>query len=273
VNARCRLLALDIDGTLLTSDRQIHQAHMEAVKRAISGGITVVLASGRSLPSMRPFLDQLELRGGPAIAANGAHVVGPGEVDIAVERLAVHERLTIIEFAEERSLHLNAYSTDKLYFHHESEWGEMYMRRVKSVLPTPCTTAEFRTLSAVKLMLVGDPVRLQHERALIGQRLDATKVAMTFSEPEYLEFLPGGIDKGWGLRVLAEHLGIAQAEAAAAGDFHNDLEMLAWAGMSAAMATAPDEVKAVATMVVPGSDEGGLAIFIESLLDRDCEAV
>lgn len=221
---------------------------------------------------MRPFMAQLGMSAGSAIAANGAHVLGVGGSVVAIEHLADDVRGEIIDFAESRQIHINSYTAEELYFHHESKWGDLYMSRVKSVLPTPCTRLVFRELAAIKLMFVGDPEGLKHECDRIKVQLDPKRVSITFSEPEYLEFLPGGIDKAWGLRHLAEHLGIPQNEVAAAGDYHNDLAMLSWAGISAAMATAPAEVKAVATTVVPSSDDGGLAVFIDSLLNKALSA-
>mgnify|MGYP001807295667 FL=1 len=94
-----------------------------------------------------------------------------------------------------------------------------------------------------------------------------TDYELVRSEADYVEFLPVGIHKGRGLQILCETLGVRAEEVAAIGDYFNDQEMLEWAGYAGAMGGAPEALRAKADIVVSGHDEGGVANFVESILN------
>ena len=101
------------------------------------------------------------------------------------------------------------------------------------------------------------------------KRINLQTAALTESEPEYLEVLSANANKGLGLKALSEALGIAQGETAAIGDYLNDIEMIQWSGIGAAMGNALPEVKVSADIVVPTNEEAGVAYFIDYLIERN----
>ncbi len=155
---RVRLIAIDLDGTLLTSDRQIHPDNLAAIRHARREGIVVVLASGRIRPSIAPFAAELELGAGPIICSNGAHIVGLDGLSLRESFLDADVRQAIIDFALREGLHLNGYTTDEMFYLHDDAWSELYKRRAKTI-PSHIVDADtLRSMPLIKLMVIGGPL-------------------------------------------------------------------------------------------------------------------
>lgn len=260
------LIAIDLDGTLLTGERTPHFRHIEAIARARAAGMTVVLASGRIRPSMRPFAEPLGVET-PMICSNGGHVLGPDGEEVSVDLLDKSVFDMVCEYARETGVHVSVYTRDQLLYLRETEWGFAYARRVRSTIPTVVTIEEARATEMLKVLFIDQPDRIQQHLAYMAPRIDPTKCRLTESEPEYLEFLPPSVSKGRALARLADAMGIPQTRVAAIGDYLNDLEMITYAGHSAAMGNAAPAVKAAAGRVVGTNEEGGVADFIDALLE------
>jgi hypothetical protein len=255
-----------MDGTLLSPERRLTPDAVAAVKRATNAGIAVALASGRSRLSLRPFAAELDLVG-PLICSNGAHVLGVDGNELAHFSVPVSVREIVIDFALTSGFHLNAYTRDELLFLSESPWGNEYQRRLRSITPRLASREEILSTEISKLMIVFEPDQVQKARQVLETRLDLDTVRITESEPEYLEFLALKADKSIGLATVAASMGVRPEETAAIGDYLNDLEMLRWAGFSGAMANAHDEVKRIADVVVGSNLEGGVAQFLDLMLE------
>jgi Cof subfamily protein (haloacid dehalogenase superfamily) len=227
---------------------------------ASQSGVSVIPASGRIAPSIRPFADQLGLDSS-MVCCNGAHVLYSGNeifhVGLCEEAIKI-----VVDYAFEEQEHLNLYCRDKLYFASDPRWGEVYLQRVSTIIPELLCKEEALTKRPTKMIIVADPDKMPKHHEVLSKKLQGLNTDLVFSEPEYLEFLPTGVNKATGLQAFAEHLGIAQTEVAAIGDYLNDLEMIQWAGLSAAVKNALPEIQQAAKIVVPSNDECGLATFI-----------
>ena len=265
MSKRVDLLAIDIDGTLLDDQRSISPQNRAAIARATAQGVTVVLASGRFAPSIAPFARDLGL-GPTKIGANGAHIVGSTGQDLFYRGLSRQVTAQVVRFAEENALHLNAYTRHEILFLQETPWSELYRDRVREVRPRLATPGEILTTRVTKLLYILEPDALPTVRARIEPAIEPAEAVLAESEREYLEFMPAGVNKGAALKILAESLGIPQARTAAIGDYLNDLEMLEWAGISAAVENAPDQVKQVAKCKVSSNIRDGVAEFIEQFV-------
>lgn len=256
-----KLLAIDLDGTLLDRTRNISNPNREAIADAVSAGVEVVLASGRFQPSMAPFAEALGLVG-PMICSNGAHVIGRNRQELGYDSVDADQVDTILSFASERGIHINAYTRDELLFSGNSEWGDLYRSRLKTIEPVMATHAEIRSRDLSKVMIVADPRALRSFRDELEKILDLDSVAITESEPEYLEFLAAAVNKGTALAKVASACHVEAAQVAAIGDYLNDVEMLRWVGLSAAVDNAHADVKAIANLRVFSHDNDGVAQFI-----------
>lgn len=259
-----RLIAIDLDGTLLREDRSPHPASVEAILRAQSAGVFVCLASGRMALSVIGFADEIGIHG-PLVTSNGAYALDAqrNEIHHIGVRRSVQEKLIV--YAHDAGCQLNIYARDRVMTTRQTEWGQLYCSRVRNLKVEIVDESLMMSVEPTKILIVDEPEAIQRHRALLGPVL-GEEATLTISEPEYLEFLAPGVDKSYGLRAVCEREGIRREETAAIGDYLNDLEMIEWAGVSAAMANGADELKRAASRVVASNEEGGVAEFIDSLL-------
>ena len=260
-----RLIALDLDGTTLDSNRRIPPENLAAVRRAQASGIRVILASGRISTSMDRFAKELDAEW-PRVCANGGHVLGEQGEEVAHDALDRGAAALVWDYAEAHGLHLNAYARFDLMFRSRTAWVRLYHQRLGFELGRVAGREEALAGEITKLMVVDKPANIPEHRARLEQLLEGLPVTLTESEPEYLEFLPEGGSKGRGLARLAAHLGIDAEETAAIGDYWNDLEMLRWAGYSGAVANAEPEIRESVDFVGPSNNEAGVARFIDWVL-------
>ncbi|MCB0826398.1 MAG: HAD family phosphatase [Armatimonadetes bacterium] len=259
-----RLIACDMDGTLMTSSRVPHPANIPAIQKVVDAGIHFCLASGRGIQTIYPTAKEIGLTG-PIISSNGGYVVGLQGEEVHHFHLPMGAKQIIVEFALEHDLHLNGYFKSEIAFSSGGLFAEMYVSRTGCEAQI-CHPREMMGREATKLLYVGEPDQLVQLRPKISELLAVYGISVVVSEPEYLEFLPPGINKGAGLQKLSEHLGIDRADVAAIGDWLNDKEMLEWAGISAAVENGHADVKAIADHVIPSNDNGGVANFLEFVL-------
>lgn len=262
---KIQLLAIDLDGTLLTHDKQIPARSREAIHRAKKTGVAVVLASGRIRPSMRKFSDQLDLSEGPMISGNGTHVSLEPTLDLLHDPLVARGLEIISSYAEANDVHLNIYTPTRLFFLKETAWGDLYRSRVETVVPETYSS-DLGGEHCLKALIVDSPDRMPtHTQNLLAE-LTGFNIRATESEPEYLEFMSSTASKGSALVALAKRLGIPIEDTAAIGDYLNDLEMIQVAGLSAAVSNAHSLVKETANVVVSSNEEAGVAEFIDEFV-------
>ncbi|MFN3685039.1 MAG: Cof-type HAD-IIB family hydrolase [Fimbriimonadaceae bacterium] len=263
-----RLLAVDLDGTLLDSDRRPHPRSAEALRRCRRAGVKVVLASGRVALTMAPFADEIGLER-TFVCCNGAHVLDSVAGEVLHTPLPAEAALEILDFGRRRSLQTNLYFRDRIAFGFRSAFGDVYLSRVRFAVVDGVADDEIQRDPPTKMMLLAEPSELERHRPEAEALASRLGLRTVLSEPDYLEFLVPTADKGSGLRALSRRLGIAREACAAIGDYSNDVEMLRWAGISAAMANGNDEAKRAAALVVSSNDEGGVAEFVERFVLDD----
>ena len=149
-------------------------------------------------------------------------------------------------------------------------WADVYVQKAKQHPPKAVGWEGMASATPNKAIIVTSPETVKAIEA-DARALFEEPEAVTLSEPEYLEFLCPEASKATGLAAVAELLNVRQEETAAIGDYYNDVPMLLWAGVSAAVDNAPEEVKAAAGMVVRAHHEHGVAEFIDYLLRDERE--
>ncbi len=264
-----QLIASDLDGTLLNSNKEISARTRAAVTAAHSAGLILVVATGRQLDTMPPNLPKAELDF--AVASNGA--VGfdyTNQQVLFVEQLAVSVQAQIVEF-------LSA-AVPGVVFGAGRGLGATFMVQPQYV---ELTTAFERlhdrreyVLADVQEVIAEPTIKLvarhpEQSANMLYECLQDSGVAgfhATTSGAAFVEISAAGVNKASGLAKIAELTGIPAAEVAAVGDAKNDVEMLNWAGVGLAVANAVPETLAAANQLIPSNDEDGLAQFIEGLL-------
>lgn len=262
---RIKLIAIDLDGTLLTSQKRVSQGALEAVREAVGQGVSICLASGRALNTMLPYATELGLDG-PFVTCNGAYVLGSTGEILLDRRLPSRSQRTVLEFGRVRGLHTNVYVGRSVFFSMDGKWADLYRRRTGLREEAILGFEELVSLEATKVLFVDHAEAIVRHHAETSKLLDYSEASITLSEPEYIEFLPPGVNKGAGVQAVAMALSLLQHEVAALGDYHNDLEMVDWAGFSGVVANGVGPVREHADLVVASNDEGGAAEFIRAAL-------
>jgi len=274
-----RLIALDLDGTLLNDEKDVSDADSDALNAFAQKGGIVVLASGRMTDNIRPLYDRLGFDG-PTIAYNGARVREPrseGGGVILETGLPARYADELLDYTKREHFHLNVYLDEKLYARDDPAlryYADLYSRQTGAVYQfIPCL-AKFRGREPTKLIIVTDPTvpnqpdpRHRDELYQVWFERWGSEVTVMRTNPEYLEFYNMDTSKGAALKAVAEHYGIPQELTLAFGDNFNDAAMLQWAGCGVAVANAHPDVKAMVEWVSPlTNNESAVADAIQRLV-------
>lgn len=264
---RYRLVAVDLDDTLLGEDHRISPRNYDAVQRLKDAGVQVVIASGRMHDSTTSFARELGLDG-PIISYNGALVKEMASGEVYYHRpLPAEHAAAIVDYANEHNYHLNYYLDDRLYVKEKTQWSDLYSSRTGSVIRPVGDLNQFRGRTPTKIILLDSPGitgRLLQEMVRMWENV----LYVTITNPEYLEFMNRGVSKALGLEAIARRTGIAPEEMAAFGDSYNDIPMLRYCGLGVAMGNAHDEVKQSADRVASSHAEDGFAQAVEEWVLR-----
>ena len=268
---RIRLVALDLDGTLIGEDLRLPPRTTAAIRAAVERGVHVVLATGRMTTSALPYARELGLRA-PLIGLQGALVremPAPGSARLG--RLLLHRPLAAdvahdaIAWCRAVGLTPHVNHLEKMVVPVSDQRADDYSGwNLGRVVVVPDLDGWIRG-PVTKIISVARPpladASLELARADFAGRADPT-----VSHPMFLEFLAPGTNKGSAVRFLARRLGVDLRDALAIGDQGNDAEMIAEVGMGVAMAGAPEAVRAVARLIAPPLAEEGAAQVIEELV-------
>lgn len=268
---RVRMIATDIDGTMLRSDGSLSSRVKEALIAAADAGIHVVPATGRPLLIAGDVIEQVELRE-YWVFANGAVTRHLGRDELIRGFWMDHEVTRDL-------LGLLRQRLPQAGFALELEDTVAFERGFEHVVPVvPDQEPVDDVLDAfdesvarwqkVQKILVYDLTLDIDElfarvSAAVGKR-----AAPSYSGLRFVELAAGLVTKATALELLARDLSIDPSEVASFGDNHNDLAMLRWAGRGYAMANATDDAKAAADEVIGANDADGLAVKIEELIER-----
>lgn len=255
-----RLVATDVDGTLFNSRREVSEGNRLALKRAQEMGLMICLASGRYLNTLRPVALEAQVKG-PLITCNGAYILNQHGQPVLDECLTSSGRGRVLDYAVENEVQVNIYQPDRVVASRRGAMYALYCSRTRIECEI-LAIEKMALLRPTKMVMVDTPERIIQHTLFFQPIVKALAIELTTSEPEYLEFLPLGVNKGIGLQRLCDHLGFAREEVAALGDFYNDLEMVQWAGLGGAVGNGAPELKAAADVVVETNDEDGLAQFL-----------
>ncbi len=263
-----RLLAVDLDGTLLTSTRTIPAGVLEAVAAAQGRGVRVTVATGRIWPSAEPYILGVGADP-PAILYNGGMVYDfrSGVILSRVPLPYDHARavLELLQTFPQVQPHL--YVDDQVYIGRAGPLSEYYQRKNGIPVVEVRDLLAFLPRESMKILIVGDRASLVALHDAIAAL--PLPIHTVFSEETYLEVLPPGISKGTGLKFIAQTFQIPASEIVAVGDNLNDREMLQFAGVGVAMGNADEVLRRQADYVTRTNDEEGVRDVIERFILQD----
>jgi Cof subfamily protein (haloacid dehalogenase superfamily) len=265
---RYRLLALDIDGTLIGRDLLVPEATLAAVRAFQERGGYVTLATGRNVLTTTIFAERLGVDGA-LICYQGALIK-----DQRSGRILFHDPVPSPLAAEavtqllDAGVYVHAYIDDELYVPWAGEEVALYQSFSEGRLNVHVVD----DLAAVVMQHPPTKLLFIDHQDKVGPRVAGLQTHFTDrlhvvrSHAHFGELTAPGCTKGRALSQLAALLGVAQEQVAAAGDQANDVEMVAWAGFGMAVRTGPPELLAVAQALIDGPEQAGVAAAIERYL-------
>lgn len=265
-----RIIALDLDGTLLNSQRVVTPRTLDLLLRLQEEGHKIVISTGRPIFGATKVAEllQLEKFGGYVMAYNGGVVQDWKTKEIIYSNFLQHDAIvTAYQYAKDTGFALVCYHDEFLVSEHEmNPYMEFSLKRNGLTFKKVDNFLKEVTYPISKCMIIGEPDSLHQLEERI---LDTHPTSFTVyrSEPFFLEVVPENINKATGLRVLLRHLNVPQSILIAFGDSYNDIPMIHFAGMGIAMGNAPQEVKDAADHIAPTNDEEGVAQVLASLLN------
>ena len=258
-----KLVAFDVDGTLVGRDLLVRPRVRAAIADMQSRGIAGCLITGRMYRSAVGYARELDFQT-PLVCYQGAAIVDPRDDavlrEVPVKAAVVKE---VMALARELGVHLQLYRNDRYFCEQANQYSALYAR-LSGVEPVivPSLKAEFAGSAATKAVAIADPPRASELVQRFADQLQS-RAYVTRSYPEFVEILSPLVDKGEALRFVAGRLGVSMQDVMAIGDSWNDAPLLRAAGLGIAMGSAPPELLAVAGAVVGDVSQDGVAEALE----------
>ena len=266
-----RLIATDLDDTLLNERSDINPRVMDALRAAMAAGCGISLSSGRMLEAMLPLAKRIGVNA-PMLLFNGALAYDHNRDEtLFAKRLPYETALGIVELCERLGFYVQAYPGKGYFCREITPHTRGYAASIR-VEATPV----HRPLSAwmrdnpsdmQKLLVIDSPAGADRAQAALREAFP-TGASFLKSKPQYIEIAPEGVDKGRSLLRLAACLELSRDEVMAFGDGQNDAPMIAAAGTGVCMANGCPESRAAADIIAPSNLEDGVAQIIEDYLAR-----
>lgn len=262
-----KLIAIDIDDTLLSSTGKLLTSTVETIKQATAAGIKVVLCTGRPLAGVAPYLDELGIAGDDqyVITYNGAVIESVAGHVVAKHLVDNDQYRQLTTFGHEHHVPFNVLDSDSVIYTADRDvnWVtvvQAWENKAGLLIRDPDDLpADFQIAKGV---FVGEAAQLDAVEPLVkttfGDQLYVVRAATNF-----LEVMNARVNKGQALKDLAKVLGYRSDEVMALGDEKNDLPMFDFAGTAVAMGNGSTVAKAHADYVTETNDEGGVAAAIQ----------
>ncbi|MCR5219078.1 Cof-type HAD-IIB family hydrolase [Treponema sp.] len=263
-----KLIALDLDDTLLDKNTQIPEENVKALQQCAQKGIYVVLCSGRAEEGILPFVRKLDIAGSQAgrflIAINGCSVFDLHlRQQIYKKTVDADVLLRADQLATENGLDTEVYSPDTIFYAKETKWTrlDVDLCHVKGEIIEDYKN--FLKKGFPKMLIPGEPEKV----AVLQDKLKAEfgdRAVIFTSKPFFLELLPPACGKGEAIEYLCSHLGFGIEEAMCFGDSMNDESMIRKCGYGVAMCNGLDYIKNIADYVTEDdNNSGGVGRFIQ----------
>ncbi len=265
IKSTCRLLACDLDGTILQHNDYISQRVQSAIARAKAQGVQVTLATGRSFQSALPFARAMDIKL-PLICYQGGIIQHAGTGKTLHRACLAPELIEeAIQLSQTFGWQLILYMDDEVLlteYHYPIDIYHQFLG------PTIKQVADLRSAiddGPIKLTFMAAEATIPAIEAEMNGHF-VGRMEVFRSHPMFVEGIPPGVSKGTALAWLAAYLEVSQDEVMAIGDQDNDAAMVAWAGLGVAMGNGSERCKRVADWIAPTIDEDGVATVIKEFL-------
>lgn len=258
-----KLIAADLDGTLMGEDAIISPKLKDAVRRATEKGVKFTIATGRGFDSTLPFAQELGANV-PLICYQGGIIKDrlSGQV-IYEQAVPLPLAQELIRFTRQRGLHLNVYVDGRAYVERMTPEASYYTGIAKAALYPVGDMLAFLDHAPMKFIIVLSDDRATEPLIAKLGALFTGQMRFVRSYPRFVEGIPLNVSKGHALARLSNHLGLSLGETIGIDDNDNDLELVEQAGLGVAMGNASPALKASADYIAPSVDKEGVVEVIE----------
>lgn len=269
-----KMIAIDLDGTLLNSDKEISQENMKYINYAVEKGIKVLICSGRIYTGAKVFAEQFSVEG-PMVVCNGAMIrdVKTGEVYYS-NMLSKEDCVKVIDLLHKEGIYFHTYINDVMYAEKLDYAALYYMIKSKDLRSD--FRIDVKVVESVKDIIVKsseNPSKIvvmsskSEELSRVRQLVEnISTIEVVSSNYDNFEILNRGVSKGKALEIISQMFSINREEIIAIGDNENDHSMLEYAGFSVAMGNAEDKIKNICDFVTLSNDEDGVAHAIKKFV-------
>ncbi|HHU78563.1 MAG: Cof-type HAD-IIB family hydrolase [Caldicoprobacterales bacterium] len=260
-----KLIAVDLDDSLLDKDLKISETNKRALFAARNKGVQITIATGRMLDSAMPYIRELNIDI-PVITYQGAFIKDTLSGNTLIKKsVSIENARKVIDICSRENLHIQVYTEDSYFFEEDNCFSRLYRRMSGIQGEAVGDLKRFLNEEPIKLLIIDEPDNIARYR-IYFQRLLSDVLQVYISRPNYLEFTNIEATKGNALAQLGRMLGVSRKEMIAIGDSYNDISMLEYAGLGVAMGNAPDNVKSHAGFITGSNDEDGVAEAVEKFV-------
>lgn len=259
-----KLIAIDIDDTLLHSDLTLSDHTVSTIQKAAGLGRYIVLASGRAYGGIKPFYDIFGIQS-PAITFGGNQIVDQDGNAIVTHTVSNADCQKILQLAQEYGVHAHVYHEGVIWYPKHTKYAQFYADHYGCLGEEKADLLLRDDLASPKVLMMEDDTNKILEIQKRAQKLFPHLNVMR-SKPTLLEFTDKSYTKGRALQELCDSLGLSIEQTIAIGDSQIDASMIKAAGLGVAVGNAIGEVKDIADFVAPTNDEDGVAFTIEKFM-------
>ena len=259
--SKYKLIAFDVDDTLLTTEKVISPKTKQALLNAQKNGIKLCVASGRLPYGVKPYAEELDVlnNGGYYLGFNGGAVLNSRSELIGTTYLDSKYIEPVCEVLRPTNVTTMVHKGDIIYADRKvNDYTHIEPDVIGLPLNLVDDIAEFVDWKLHKILLCGEPEELKEVESKLKAKFE-NEVDIYLSAPWFLEVMPNGVNKGLGVKKVCADMGIGIDEVIAFGDNYNDIPMLEMAGLGIAMGNADGEVKNSADYVTDTCDLDGIA--------------
>lgn len=263
-----KLIALDMDGTLLNGELQLSNRTKDAINAVNKKGVNVVLSTGRMLSSAQVYARELELDN-YIIASNGAVIVDGSENIIYSKNINLDKLEVIMDIGKFYDVYYHFYDSNTLYTdNYVKEIVDFYNNRDSridyKVIRDTKEIYEIDNLKAYKFIFIDNDINKLDR--IKEDLVEIPEITITKSWINNVEVMDKDTSKGLGLKFLCNKLNISKEEVIAVGDNENDLSMIKYAGLGVAMGNAEEKIKKQADFITTSNNEDGVAEVIDKFI-------
>lgn len=265
-----RLVATDLDDTLLNQEWKISSSNIQAIRQAVKQGVKVTLATGRMAVSSRKYAREMGLDV-PIITYHGALVEQALSGEVLYRKVIETDLAAeVVENLLKKEIHTQIYIKDRVFVSKVNAYSEAYGKMASVAVEEAdlFKLLEKEPEGLEKILCIGEEIELKKAGDEL-RKIYADRLHFTSSKAHFFDMIHPDVNKGAALKALADGWNIKQEEVMAIGDSINDREMITYAGIGVAMGNAHPEIKRIADYITASNGEDGVAKAIEKFILRE----